>query len=140
MWSWVPFAGGGVVSWLVLLRLWNTTWNTTLYYTLAIGGKALAGWPDPYKPVYPPSCDAITATMSPPEVDQFHLFLRTLFNALHYNIIESPLRSLALCMWASFLHCGEDHVVITTMKSVAKRFDYLPRLRDWGVLVAADWK
>uniref|UniRef100_A0A7S3H495 Uncharacterized protein n=1 Tax=Spumella elongata TaxID=89044 RepID=A0A7S3H495_9STRA len=118
-------------------------------YTLSIGGKALAGWSDPKKPVFPPSCDAITATMSTEQVAHFHNFLRYLFNAVHFDIVNSPLHPLAFCMWASFVQylpqfialCGRDHVVMVTLETANRKFGYtLTQLRQWGELVNTDWK
>ncbi len=118
-------------------------------YTLSIGGKALAGWADPKKPVFPPSCDTITASMTTDQVAHFHSFLRFLFSAVHFNIMDSPLHPLALCMWASFVqylpqfieHCGRGHVVMTTVETATRKFGYtLSMLRQWGEAVHSDWQ
>lgn len=118
-------------------------------YTLSIGGKVLAGWSDPKKPVSPPSCDAFTASMTTEQVAHFHSFLRFLFNAVHFDIMNSPLRPLALCMWASFVQylpqfialCGRNHVVVVTLEAATRKFGYtMTTLRHWGEVVDSNWK
>lgn len=50
------------------------------HHTLSIGGRAIAGWPDPHRHVHAPSCESILSKMSANEKVVFHNFLSSLFN------------------------------------------------------------
>lgn len=116
--------------------------------TLAIGGRALAGWPEPKTPVFPPSCDAILGLLLPEQQINLLNFLTDLFTTARCSIMSSNLRKLGLTMFASLVmyletfvqQYSDRHVVMVNLFTTAAKFN-IPKdtLYTWGIAVRNDW-
>jgi len=118
------------------------------HHTLSIGGRAIAGWPDPHRHVHAPSCDSFVNSMSASEKVVFSNFLSSLFRTSHFDILNSKIRPFAYCMFASLVQylpqlsakCGEKHVVVVNLLRAARTFGYThATLNAWGKSVTDEW-
>lgn len=126
-------------------------YHTSTHHTLATGGKALAGWPEPEARIFPPTCDAFLHTFSGEDTEKFNRFLERLFFSAHsINVARNVhLRPLALCCFASLLQHlkdfvkdhGTDHLVVKTLYSVTKTCGFrVSDLVGWGEAVQRRWQ
>lgn len=118
------------------------------HHTLSLGGKAIAGWSNPARHVYAPSCESLLSVMTVSEKTAFQNFLTTLFGAAHFQIMESNIRQFAYCMFASLVQYlsefiakyGSSHIVVVTLLRVARQFNIsLAKLLAWGKEVGEEW-
>ncbi|OYX41102.1 hypothetical protein B7Y94_05555 [Candidatus Saccharibacteria bacterium 32-49-12] len=116
--------------------------------TLALAGKALAGWPEPRHFVSPPRCDNVTNTLTPAESIRFGNCISALFSNARCDLLHH-LRPFAFTMFASLLmylgsfiqKYGDKHIVIVNLVTTADRFQFSKAtLIHWGQLIQQDWK
>lgn len=135
--------GGFLASVATIMEYYQQT-----HQTLSKGGKALAGWPDPDAHVHPPSCSPILQTLTDAQRHIFYNYLRELFMAAHFHVVDSHLSQLSEVMFASLVQYlqpfiaqyGQNHLVVAKMVSVGAKYSVtLKVLLKWGTLVSEDW-